>query len=88
MNNDGGVNRSPILAIREGNWKLLMNPDRSRVELYDIPRDPMELNNQADRQPAVVKRMSQKALAWQKSLPPGPFDAAAGKIDYPWPKSK
>jgi len=26
---------SPTLAIREGDWKLLMNPDRSRVELFD-----------------------------------------------------
>jgi arylsulfatase A-like enzyme len=75
-----------MLAIREGNWKLLMNPDRSRVELYDIPRDPMEMTNLADRQPAVVKRLSEKVLAWQKSLPPGPFDPGAGKNDYPWPK--
>lgn len=79
------VNRSPMLAIREENWKLLMNPDRSRVELYDIPRDPMEMTNLADRQPAVVKRMSDKVLAWQKTLPPGPFDPGAGKNDYPWP---
>jgi N-acetylgalactosamine-6-sulfatase len=79
------INRSPVLAIREGNWKLLLNPDRSRIELYDIPRDPMEVNDQAEREPAVVRRLSEKALAWQKSLPPGPFDPEAGKNDYSWP---
>jgi arylsulfatase A-like enzyme len=81
------VNRSPILAIREGKWKLLMNPDKSRVELYDIPNDPMEMSNMAAGNAAVVLDLSKKVLAWQKTLPPGPMDPNAGKIDYPWPRS-
>lgn len=79
------LNKSPMLAIRDGNWKLLMNPDRSRVELYDIPRDPSELNNLADRSSEVVERLSKELLAWQKTLPEGPVQAAAGRNDYPWP---
>jgi N-acetylgalactosamine-6-sulfatase len=79
------LNRSPMLAVREGQWKLLFNPDRSRVELYDIPRDPSELNNLAPHQPEVVKRLSEKALAWQKTLPAGPVEPMAGRNDYPWP---
>ena len=51
------VNRSPMLAIRDGDWKLLMNPDRSRVELFDVPRDPTELQNLADREAKVVARL-------------------------------
>ncbi|MDO8540620.1 MAG: sulfatase-like hydrolase/transferase [Opitutaceae bacterium] len=78
-------NRSPQLAIREGDWKLLMNPDRSRVELYDIPRDPMQVGNVASAHPDIVARLSAKILAWQKDLPPGPLDATAGRNDYPWP---
>jgi N-acetylgalactosamine-6-sulfatase len=78
---------SPILAIRDGRWKLLLNPDRSRVELYDIPRDPTELSNQAQHQPEVVERLSAQALAWQKELPEGPLDPGAGQSDYPWPKA-
>lgn len=78
--------RSPILSIREGKWKLLFNPDRSRIELYDIPADPGERNNLADRQPEVVARLSKQALAWQATLPKGPLDPGAGKNDYPWPK--
>jgi hypothetical protein len=45
------INCSPRLAIREGKWKLLMNPDRSRVELYDILKDPMEVDNLATDTP-------------------------------------
>lgn len=70
---------SPILAVREGDWKLLMNPDRSRVELYDIPRDPTQLSNAADKHPEIVSRLSERVLAWQKELPPGPLDPGAGR---------
>lgn len=79
-------NKSPILSIRDGDYKLLMNPDRSRVELYDIPQEAMEQNNIAEKHPEVVERMSEAVLAWQKTLPPGPMDADAGSNAYPWPK--
>lgn len=80
------LNKSPILAMREGAWKLLMNPDRSRVELYDIPHDSGELNNLADRQAEVVATMSTRLLEWKGSLPPGPVDRDAGSNRYRWPK--
>ena len=82
------AHKCPILAIREGKWKLLMNPDRSRVELYDIPKDPTELDNLADQNPEIVAKLSEKVLEWQKTLPPGPMDADAGSNAYPWPKNK
>jgi N-acetylgalactosamine-6-sulfatase len=81
------VNRSPMIAVREGNWKLLLNPDRSRVELYDIPRDPSETTNLAERERGVVQRMSEMALAWQKTLPEGPRDPGAGHDDWRWPQA-
>lgn len=82
------LHRSPRLSIRDGNWKLLMNPDGSRVELYDIPNDPSELNDLADRTPDVVKRLSERVLAWQKELPPGPVEPSAGANAYRWPTTK
>ncbi|MGQ9564329.1 MAG: sulfatase/phosphatase domain-containing protein, partial [Thermogutta sp.] len=78
-------NRSPILAVREGDYKLLFNPDGSRIELYQIPKDPGEYNNVAPQNPEIVKRLMEKGLAWQQTLPPGRFDKEAGGADYPWP---
>ena len=63
-----------------------MNPDRSRIELFDIPRDPSELNNLADRRPEIVAPLADKLLAWRSSLPQGPVAPGAGSNAYPWPK--
>ncbi len=82
------VHKSPMLAIRDGNWKLLMNPNRSRVELYDIVNDTTELNNVTDRHPDIVKKLSRQLLKWQKTLPPGPIEEVAGSNAYPWPKGE
>jgi N-acetylgalactosamine-6-sulfatase len=82
------AHKSPMLAVRDGKWKLLMNPDRGRVELYDIPKDPTELDNVAVEKPAVVKELSEKLLKWRATLPPGPVEEAAGSNAYPWPKNK
>jgi arylsulfatase A-like enzyme len=82
------LNKSPRLAVRDGRWKLLLNPDRSRVELYDIPADPSELNNLAAAHPEVVDRLAKAAIGWQETLPKGPVDPSAGKNDYPWPRDK
>jgi hypothetical protein len=62
-----------------------MNPDRSRVELYDLVRDPTQLDNLADKHPDVVKRLSQQALDWRQTLPPSPVESTAGRNDYRWP---
>jgi N-acetylgalactosamine-6-sulfatase len=78
-------NRSPILAVRDGQWKLLLNPDRSRVELYDILNDISEQNNVAEKYPDIVTKLSEKVLTWQKTLPEGPYDPTAGKNDYTFP---
>ncbi len=82
------VHKSPMLAIRDGKWKLLMNPDRSRIELYDIPKDPTELDDLAAQHPDVVKKLSQQLLKWQATLPPGHIEQTAGSNAYPWPKEQ
>lgn len=82
------LGKSPMLAIREGKWKLLMNPDRSRIELYDLESDPSELVNLAGRQKKVTRRLTKKLMAWKQSLPEGPTDRSAGSNAYRWPEKK
>ena len=79
------INKSPMLSIRMGDWKLMLNPDESRVELYDIPRDPMELDNRAEAHPDLVAELAAQVRDWQRTLPEGPVDEDAGSNAYPWP---
>ncbi len=62
----------PRLAVRDGDWKLVMTDDRSRVELYDIPKDRFERNNLAARHPEIVERLADKVLLWKSTLPAEP----------------
>ncbi len=80
--------QSPQLAIREGDWKLLLNPDRSRVELYDLNADLTQLNNVAEHHPDVVERLSDLVLTWQQELPSGPVDPGAGQMTPPLPRPR
>ncbi len=75
----GGDYAPPRFAVRDGDWKLFTSPDRSRVELYNIPRDAEERNNVATEQPRVVDGLVEKVHAWGKTLPPGPTGEPAKK---------
>ena len=87
----GGDYQPPMLAVRDGAWKLFVNHDGSHPELFNIPQDPSELNDVAAEHPDVVKAMTAKAVAWQKSLPPSKAreQAAAGiPLEKPAKKPK
>lgn len=61
--------QQPDLAIREGEFKLLINVDGSGVELYNISTDQNESTNIATKHPDVVKILSAKVLKWYESMP-------------------
>ena len=55
---------SPKLAMRQGKWKLLCNPDGSENKLFDLERDIGETNNLVAHKPKVAETMKQELLAW------------------------
>ena len=61
--------KSPTLAIRDGRWKLLINPDGSRAELYDLEEDPAETKNRALEKSKLTRKLSTLVLSWRKTLP-------------------
>jgi len=56
--------QSPHLAIRRGDYKLLINSDKTSLELYNIQKDPNETVNIADKYPNLCREMSQKVINW------------------------
>lgn len=79
------VNKPPMIAVREGDYKLLINPDNSRVELYNILADPGELSNLVSQEAELTRRLSKKALTWFQDLPESPWDETAGQNAWNWP---
>lgn len=66
----GSARNSPDLAIREGDFKLLINIDGSDPELYNIASDEEETTNLVNQYPKVANRMKKKVLAWYLTMPP------------------
>ena len=70
----------PHLGIRDGNWKMMVNEERDRVELYDVESDWAEKNNVAKDNPGAVKKLTKKVLAWKMSLPTEPASHCFSKM--------
>ena len=56
------------LAIRDGDWKLLVAGDGSHAELYDVIQDPNEKQNLAENHPDIVKRLTAAVSAWDRGI--------------------
>jgi len=63
------IDKSPNLAVRSGQWKLLMNSNGSDIQLYNVFKDKKESLNLAEQEPKVTTELKEKLLAWWKSLP-------------------
>jgi len=73
--------RGPQLAMREGPWKLLMEPDGTLMELYNLVSDIGESNNLAKDHPEIAARLSSRLGQWHRSLPK-PLDRITDNLDY------
>lgn len=54
-------------AVRDGNWKLLID-GTARVMLFDVSKDLIERDDVAQSNTAVVRRLHQALLAWEKDV--------------------
>lgn len=61
--------RSPDLAIRDGQWKLLVNEDGSGLELYNLRTDIAEAKNVAKAHPGIAQKLSEEVIDWWQSMP-------------------
>jgi arylsulfatase A-like enzyme len=61
---------NPDLAIREGDYKLLMNIDGNNVALYNLASDESETTNIAAKFPEVAKTLKDKLTKWYSEMPP------------------
>ena len=55
---------SPHLAIRDGDWKLLCNPNGSKLQLFNLGIDIGETNNVAEANCEIVDRMKSQLNQW------------------------
>ena len=64
-----GDNDLPDLGMRQGKWKLLCEFDGSDSELYDLENDLSESKNLAEQNTDILKKMKNKLMAWNQSMP-------------------
>lgn len=69
----------PRLAVRDGDWKLLLADDGRRVELHALDRDREEATDVSPHHPDVVARLARLAQDWKATLPTRPNPDCIGR---------
>jgi hypothetical protein len=59
---------TPYSATREGDWKLIEFYEDSRVELYNLRRDPGETQNMAEVDGDVTERLLKQLHQWRADV--------------------
>ncbi|WP_319480189.1 sulfatase-like hydrolase/transferase [uncultured Draconibacterium sp.] len=62
-------NNAPDLAVRKGNYKLLMDFDGSNVQLYNLEKDMGETQNLKDKEPAKAAELKKELEEWFNNYP-------------------
>jgi arylsulfatase A-like enzyme len=72
-------NNDPDLAIRKGDYKLLMDFDGSNIQLYNLEKDMGETQNLIDKKPQKAREMKKDLEDWFKNYP---LDIDLDKYSY------
>lgn len=63
-----GIDNLPDLAMRENQWKMMCDYDGSRLQLYDLAKDPGESHNLVNQHEERAKDMSSRCRNWYKKV--------------------
>ena len=63
--------QAPVRAIRSGPWKLHFREEFAPGELYQVEADPAESRDRAKDEPAVVRRLAERAREMASGIQPG-----------------
>lgn len=72
---------SPTLAVRDGDWKLLCNPDGTQARLFNLVDDPGETTNLLSDERDRAEQMHAKLKAWSNDI--GYAFAVTGELTAP-----
>lgn len=78
----GGISKDytwPSIGIRDNRWKLLVNKELRKRELYDMENDWAETKDVSADYPEIVQTLSAKLDAWKKTLPLVPSEDCLSK---------
>jgi uncharacterized sulfatase len=64
----GPKNAWPDLAIRDGDFKLLVKRDGSSPELFNVIDDANEAHDVAGMKPELVRRLADRVIQWDREI--------------------
>ena len=64
----GNWRTTPVGIIEVGDWKLMEFFEDGRLELYNVKQDISQTNDLAAKEPAKVKELHDKLVAWRQSV--------------------
>lgn len=68
-NSPAQANQWAAIAVRDGDWKLLADKNRKRIELYNIAGDPCEKHNLSKENSKKISELLEKWDKWKSELP-------------------
>ena len=71
LNNEpGDAVRRHMIAVRWQDWRLYKKYDKDPWQLFDLKSDPREEQDVSEKNPDIVKQLSDKHAAWVRTLAP------------------
>ncbi|MDO6737746.1 sulfatase-like hydrolase/transferase [Wenyingzhuangia sp. 2_MG-2023] len=70
----------PSLGVRNGDWKLVVDPETNKYELYNEVEDWKEQNNLASKYPKKVEELVAEVTAWKATLPLAPRETCMSVV--------